>query len=89
MLSAGCAIAPPTWPPSRLSFKCRKLRGKYVGPFPIVAVHSPIAIEVRLPSWLHANLHHVFHSMYLRPAEKKTTDTNLKQQLKGVFDSAQ
>ena len=44
-----------------LASKCRKLRGKYVGSFPVVAVHSPIAIEVRLPNWLHKNIHPVFH----------------------------
>jgi hypothetical protein len=47
----------PVWTVS----KCRKLRGKYVGSFPVVAVHSPIAIEVRLPNWLHKNIHPVFH----------------------------
>ena len=26
--------------------------------------------------------------MYLKPAEKRTTDTNLRRQLGGVFDSA-
>ena len=38
----------PVWSVS----KCKKLRGKYFGPFPVVAVHSPIAIELRLPKWL-------------------------------------
>ena len=27
--------------------KCKKLRGKYFGSFPVVAVHSPIAICIR------------------------------------------
>ena len=62
--------------------------GKYFGPFPVVAVHSPIAIEVRLPAWLHANLHPVFHSMYLKPAEKRTTDANLRRQIGNVFEPA-
>eukprot|EP01046_Picozoa_sp_COSAG06_P055358 COSAG06_NODE_10156_length_1738_cov_4.849908_3_plen_91_part_01 len=56
------ALTMPVWTVS----KCRKLRGKYVGSFLVVAVHSPIAIEVRLPSWLHKNIHPVFHPMYLK-----------------------
>ena len=39
----------PVWAVS----KCRKLRGKYFGPFPIVQVHTQLAIELRLPTWLH------------------------------------
>ena len=74
----------PVWAVS----KCRKLRGKFFGPFPVVAVHSPIAIELRLSQWLHANVHPVFHSMYLKPAEKRSTDSSLRKQIGTVFDSA-
>ena len=74
----------PVWTVS----KCRKLRGKYFGPFTVAAVHSPIAVEVTLPKWLHANLHPVFHPMYLKMAEKRSADVNLRAQLRGVFDSA-
>ncbi len=41
--------------------KCKKLRGKYFGSFPVVAVHSPLAIELRLPAWMHRNIHPVFY----------------------------
>ena len=34
----------PVWTIS----KCKKLRGKYFGAFPVVAVHSPIAIDRRI-----------------------------------------
>lgn len=45
----------PVWTVS----KCKKLRGKYFGSFPVVAVHSPIAIEIRLPKWMHGRAPHL------------------------------
>lgn len=72
----------PAWALS----KCSKLRGKYFGSFPVVAVHSPIAIEVRLPAWLHANVHPVFHPMYLKPASNKSVDGGLRTKLQSVFE---
>ena len=75
----------PVWAVS----KCRKLRGKYFGAFPIVAVHSPLAIELRLPTWLHKNIHPVFHPMYLKPATTTKTDGGLRKTLGNVFDPAE
>eukprot|EP01046_Picozoa_sp_COSAG06_P035536 COSAG06_NODE_3828_length_4861_cov_4.239605_4_plen_195_part_00 len=68
--------------------KCRKLRGKYVGSFPVVVVHSPIAIEVRLPTWLHKNIHPVFHPMYLKLSDKVSLDKGLRKTLEHVFEPA-
>ena len=56
-----------------------------VGSFPVVAVHSPIAIELRLPDWMHQNIHPVFHPMYLQLAGTKTVQPNLKQMLGNVL----
>ena len=68
--------------------KCRKLRGKYFGAFQVVAVHSPIAIELRLPSWLHSNIHPVFHAMYLKPSTTASADRGMKQILQDIFEPA-
>lgn len=50
---------------SRQTFK--KLGPKYVGPFPIKRVISPITIELELPKTLR-NVHLVFHCTLLKPA---------------------
>jgi hypothetical protein len=49
-------------------------------------VHSPIAIEVRLPSWLHKNIHPVFHPMYLKLSDKVSPDKGLRKTLENVFE---
>jgi len=74
----------PVWTVS----KCKKLRGKYFGAFPVVAVHSPLAIEVRLPKWMHDNIHPVFHPMYLRLASRTTIQSDLRWQLGNVLTPA-
>ena len=61
--------------------KCKKLRGKYFGSFPVVAVHSPLAIEIRLPSWMHDRMHPVFHPMYLKLSSQNRTEPGLKKLL--------
>ena len=68
--------------------KCRKLRGKYFGAFPVVAVHSPLAIELRLPAWMHQQIHPVFHPMYLKLASTTTVQKDLKRTLGTVFEPA-
>ena len=68
--------------------KCHKLRGKYFGAFQVVAVHSPIAIELRLPSWLHSSIHPVFHAMYLKPSTTASADRGMKKLLQDVFEPA-
>jgi hypothetical protein len=68
--------------------KCRKLRGKYFGSFPVVAVHSPLAIELRLPVWLHASVHPVFHPMYLKLSTTTTVDHGLRSRLQSIFEPA-
>jgi hypothetical protein len=66
--------------------KCHKLRGKYFGAFQVVAVHSPIAIELRLPSWLHSSIHPVFHAMYLKPSTTASADRGMKQLLQDILN---
>ena len=75
----------PVWSVS----KCKKLRGKYFGSFPVVAVHSPLAIELRLPKWMHANIHPVFHPMYLQLASTSTVQKNLKATLGDILAPAE
>ena len=75
----------PVWAVS----KCRKLRGKYFGPFPIVQVHTQLAIELQLPTWLHQAIHPVFHPMYLKPSSTIVTDKKLKQKIGSVFEPAE
>jgi hypothetical protein len=66
--------------------KCRKLRAKYFGAFAVVAVHSPLAIEIELPPWLHKNVHPVFHPMHLKPTTSASLDVGLKGRLGSVFE---
>ena len=66
--------------------KCRKLRGKYFGAFPVVAVHSPLAIELRLPAWMHSRIHPVFHPMYLRPSPTVSQEPRLRQNLETILN---
>ena len=68
--------------------KCKKLRGKYFGSFPVVAVHSPLAIELRLPSWMHARMHPVFHPMYLKLSSQSRTEPGLKNLLGPIMEPA-
>ena len=65
--------------------KCKKLRGKYFGSFPVVAVHSPLAIELRLPSWMHDRMHPVFHPMYLKLSSQNRTEPGLKKLLEAAL----
>ena len=74
----------PVWAVS----KCRKLRGKYFGPFPIVQVHTQLAMELQLPTWLHKAIHPVFHPMYLKPSSSTTEDKQLKKKIGSVFEPA-
>ena len=68
--------------------KCKKLRGKYFGSFPVVAVHSPLAIELRLPSWMHVRMHPVFHPMYLKLSSQSRTEPGLKNLLEPIMEPA-
>ena len=54
----------------------------------MVAVHSPLAIELRLPVWLHASVHPVFHPMYLKLSTTTTVDHGLRSRLQSVFEPA-
>ena len=43
-----------------------------IGPMgPVVAVHSPRAVEIRLPQYAHGHIHPVIHPMYLKLATKR------------------
>jgi hypothetical protein len=58
--------------PEYMVGKASKLRQKYFGNFAVVAVHSPTAIELRLPEYMHIRVHPVIHPQYLMLAERKS-----------------
>ena len=66
--------------------KCHKLRGKYFGAFEVESVHSPVAIRVKLPGWLSANIHPVFHPMHLKPTTSAALDVGIRNRLSSVFE---
>ena len=53
-----------------------------------MAVHSPIAIEIQLPEWMHERIHPVFHPMYLKLSDTVSTQKNLRWELGDVFREA-
>ena len=58
--------------PEYMVGKASKLRQRYFGNFEVVAVHSPNAIEIHLPKYMHVRVHPVIHPQYLRLAERKS-----------------
>ena len=51
----------------------KKLNSKWLGPFKITAVISPVAYRLELPSTM--AIHPVFHASLLKPYHKDTTDS--------------
>ncbi|KAG1934059.1 retrotransposable element [Pimephales promelas] len=49
-----------------LQYPSRKLAPKFIGPFRVVRVHSPVAVRLRLPASLR-RVHPVFHVSNLKP----------------------
>ena len=72
----------PVWTIS----KCRKLRGRYFGPIPIVQVHTQLSIDLRLPTWLHNSIQPVFHPMYVKLSSTVSEDRKLKQKIGDVLE---
>ena len=72
----------PVWTIS----KCRKLRGRYFGPIPIVQVHTQLSIDLRLPTWLHNSIQPVFHPMYIKLSSTVSEDRKLKQKIGDVLE---
>jgi len=67
----------------------KKLNQKYYGPIRVAHVHSPVAIELELPTVLR-HIHHTVHPMYLIPATRGGTRqaTAELQQLADALDPA-
>ena len=53
----------------RLRGKSGKLHPRYIGPFPIIAQHSPVSFKLDLPP-TYARLHPTFHASLLRPYKR-------------------
>ena len=64
----------------------KKLNMKFAGSFPVVAVHSPRASEIRRPSYAHGLIHPVIHPMYLKLATNKSVQKGLKKLIERHFD---
>jgi hypothetical protein len=64
----------------------KKLRQKFAGSFPVVAVHSPSAIEIRLPAYAHGRIHPVIHPMYLKLASNRSVQKGFRQVVDRHFD---
>ena len=66
----------------------KKLHQKYAGSFPVVAVHSPRAIEIRLPAYAHGLIHPVIHPMYLKLSSRKSVQKGLRKLIERHFNPA-
>ena len=64
----------------------KKLNQKFAGAFPVVAVHSPRAIEIRLPTYAHGLIHPVIHPMYLKLASRKSVQKGMRKLIERHFD---
>ena len=73
----------PVW----TAAKCAKLRGRYFGPFRVAAVHSPVAIELELPSFMQG-VHPVIHPQYLKLASNRRQERGLPALMRKTFEPA-
>ena len=64
--------------------KSKKLRAQWFGPFKVVAVHSPVAVELDLPAYLNS-VHPVVHPQYLKPTARRRCDAGVRAILEAAY----